>query len=159
MHLLWLVLFSLFAFMVLIWLATRIAQLAVRRAAAMKFFTVRAGRNQQLSFRRFPRSRRPIIRISLEELRHLLQQDPDNFLVLDLRMSAQLPSLPDADALVLTVSPSELTEILVWLPPNRSVVFYGECSRWAAQIIASPSIQGTAPFYFLDDNFSYMEVA
>ena len=159
MHLLGTISLSLFAFMLLIWLATRIAQTITRRSTGVSISTVKPERNFQLSSNRYSKSRRPIVRISLEELENLLQQDPDNILILDLRMSNQVPSLPVGDALVLTVTENELTEILVWIPPNCSIVFCGPHSRWDAQIMSSPSIKGTAPFYFLDDNFSYSEVA
>jgi hypothetical protein len=156
---LWTVSLSLFAFILLIWLATRIAQWVVRRSTGLTISTIKPERNLRSSTNRYSKSRRPIIGISFEELENLLQQDPDNLLILDLRMSNQVPSLPVAEALVLTVTPSELTEILIWIPPNRSIVFCGPQSRWQSKIMSSPSIEGTAPFYFLDDNFRYSEVA
>jgi len=108
----------------------------------------------------FKRQRRAILWISLEELKSLLDRDPDDLIVLDLRFEAEwMPPFPLPKAMVLPVTPSELTEILGWLPSKRSLVFYGSCAHWIPAIEECPSIQGEAPFYLLDDRPSFLEVA
>ena len=97
--------------------------------------------------------------LTFEEFRRLLEQDPDDLVVLDLRLDARRVSFPIADAFVLPISANELMEILVWLPPNRSVVFYGADALCITSIEMSPSMEGSAPLYFLDESTGRLESA
>ena len=105
------------------------------------------------------RQRRLIEWVLFKEFRSLLEQVPIDLVVLDLRSDARQVPFPIAEAFVLSVSPNELMEILVWLPPNRSVVFYGADALCIASIEMSPSMEGLAPFYFLDDGINRLESA
>ncbi len=105
------------------------------------------------------RQSRPMEWVSFKEFRSLLEQDPDDLVVLDLRPDTRRVPFPIADAFVLPVSPNELMEILVWLPSNRSVVFYGADAFCITSIEMSPSTKGSAPLYFLHDGISRLESA
>jgi hypothetical protein len=105
------------------------------------------------------RQSRLMERVSFKEFRSLAEQDPDDFVVFDLRHDARQVPFPIAEAFVLPVSPNELMEILVWLPSNQSVVFYGADALSVASIEMSRSMEGSAPIYFLDDGISRLESA
>jgi hypothetical protein len=105
------------------------------------------------------RKRRPIEWISFEEFKLLLAQKPRDFIVIDLRPDALWSRFPVADVFVLDVTPNELMEILEWFPSDRSAVFYGASDLGIARIQTSPSMHGSAPFYFLDDLSSQLGAA
>ena len=89
----------------------------------------------------------------------LLEQGPETLIVLDLRPDAQSAPLPATSALVLLVTPNQVMKILDRLPSTQSVVFCGAQASWIATIQRSPSMEGSAPLYFLDDGFSRLEAA
>lgn len=95
--------------------------------------------------------------ISLTEFSGLLERVPDDLVVLDLRYDARQVPFPIAEAFVVPVSPNELLEILFWLPSNRSVVFCGADPLSMVSIEMSPSMAGSAPFYFLVNGISRLE--
>lgn len=105
------------------------------------------------------RERRPLKWISLKEFVLLLQQNPRDFIVIDLGTEASLFTFPVPDVFVLTVAPSELLEMLERLPSDRSVVFYGRFAFGIARIQMSSPIEGSAPLYFLKDSLDRLEVA
>lgn len=120
-------------------------------------FTTRPSQRLRRKSRRITRRKRPIQRISLEQLENMLRQQRDDLLVVDLRPAARRAPLPLPNALA--VEPSELKEILDWLPADRSIVFCGIGSRWMRAIRRSPCRLGVVPFYLLEDRFGRLEVA
>lgn len=105
------------------------------------------------------RQRRLIEWVSFKEFRSLIEQNSDDLVVLDLRADARQVPFPIAEAFVIPVSPNELMEVLVWTPSNRSMVFYGADALCISSIEMSPSIEGSAPFYFLHDGIGHLESA
>ncbi len=103
------------------------------------------------------RRRRLIEGISITEFRSLLEQAPNDLVELDLRYDARQVPFPIAEAFVVPVSPNELLEILFWLPSNRSVVFLGADALSMVNIEMSPSMEGSAPLYFLVNGVSGLE--
>lgn len=104
------------------------------------------------------RKRRLIEWISFTEFRSLLEQAPNDLIVLDLRHDVRhhVP-FPIVQAFVLPVWPNELLEILFWLPSNQSVVLWGADALSMVSIEMSPSMEGSAPFYVLacEDHVRY----
>lgn len=105
------------------------------------------------------RQKRQVNWISFEEFKVLVQRRPRDLIVIDLRADAPWSPFPVADVFVLAVTPNELTEALEWLPSDRSAVFYGISNLSIARVQTSPSMDGSAPFYFLADDFGSLEVA
>jgi len=105
------------------------------------------------------RSRRPIRWISLEEFEGILNENPEDLLVLDLRADARWAPFPVPNADVLPVRPDELPGILAWLPSSQRVVFYGVRDPWISAIEKSPSMAGCTPAFLLDDSFEPFKAA
>jgi len=106
-----------------------------------------------------PRNRSRVIQwISPNEFLsiHIKRSD---LVVFDLRESAQRDPFPIPTAFALPVSPKELAPLLAWLPPDRSVVFYGASNLSIFLIETSPCMDGTATLYVLDGNLNLAEVA
>jgi hypothetical protein len=138
--------------------------LPIRRSSKRLFLNrVRSASQPPVSLRIAPkparRQKRPIGWVSFIEFRSLLEQDADGLVVLDLRIDARQVPFPLAEAFALPVTPNELMEILAWLPPNRSVVLYGADAISIVGIERSPSMEGSAPIYFLVDGINRLESA
>jgi hypothetical protein len=103
MHMLWILFWSLIALMGFVWFASRISQPRAHQPFEMMSSTLPSWVRIQLSPQRFSKHKRPMRRISLEQFKNLLDQGPDDFLVLDLRINAEWVPFPVADALVLPV--------------------------------------------------------
>lgn len=97
--------------------------------------------------------------ISTEELAAVLAHS-DEIVVVDLQSDLRPGRpLPVPVAHVLPVRPGELTEILEWLPANRSAVFCGVSGLSTLLIQTSSCMNGNAPLYFLSEDRSPAEAA
>jgi xanthine dehydrogenase iron-sulfur cluster and FAD-binding subunit A len=94
------------------------------------------------------RGRRAIELISMEELCDLLHQSEDVILI-DLRPSREIKpvTIPMTDTL--RVAPSELRDLLFWLPPASSVVLCGSLDLCLSVTQEVPHLDGIAPVYIL----------
>ena len=105
------------------------------------------------------RQRRQAKWITLREFEALLKRAPRDFIVIDLRPDAPRSPFPAADVFVLAVAPNELTGVLEWLPADRSAAFCGISDLGVARVQTSSAMEGSAPFYFLADDFDSLEAA
>jgi len=96
--------------------------------------------------------------ISIGEFISLFEERSD-LVVFDLRATAQWAPFPIPNAFVLSVNPKELATLLEWLPPDRSVVFYGASSLSIFMIETSGCMAGSAPLYVLEGNLNLAEAA
>jgi xanthine dehydrogenase iron-sulfur cluster and FAD-binding subunit A len=94
------------------------------------------------------KGRRAIELISTEELYNLLHQSEDVILI-DLRPSREMKPITIPMANMLRVAPSELRDLLFWLPPASSVVLYGSLDLCLSVTQAVPQLPGIAPVYML----------
>lgn len=121
-----------------------------------------SGRSSSIQLRNAPQlvhcRTRPLKRISLHEFAGVLSESGD-LIVIDLRPCSERAPFPIPHAHVLSISPGELTEMLEWLPPNRSVAFYGASDITMHMIETDPFISGSAPLYLLQGNRADSEVA
>jgi hypothetical protein len=97
-------------------------------------------------------------RISMGEFREVLTKCVD-LIVIDLRTDASWDPFPIPTAFVLPVTPNELISVLDWLPPDRSVAFYGSSDSCISVIEKSSIMRGSAPLYVLGDDFDDAEIA
>ncbi len=105
------------------------------------------------------RQKRPTKWISFEEFKVLLDKNPRDFIVIDLRSDAPWSPFPVAGVFVPAVTLNELMETLEWLPSDRSAVFYDISDLGISRIQTSASMEGSVPFYFLDGGLSHLEAA
>jgi hypothetical protein len=104
------------------------------------------------------RQTRVIQWISTGEFLSVLAKRSD-LVVFDLRENAQWDPFPIPTAFALPVNPNELDTLLNWLPPDRSVVFYGASNLSIFMIVTSHCMEGSAPLYVLEGVPSLAEVA
>jgi hypothetical protein len=96
--------------------------------------------------------------ISIGEFPSVLTKYSD-LIVIDLRSNAEWDPFPIPTAFALPVSPNELDTVLEWLPPDRSLVFYGASNLSIFMIETSNCMQGSAPLYVLEGDLRLAEVA
>jgi len=96
--------------------------------------------------------------VSMNEFTKVLAGAED-LIVIDLRPDSQRSPFPLPAAQVLCVGLSELSEMLEWLPGDRSAVFYGTSDLSVSMIQASPCMCGSAPLYVLNSDCARAEVA
>ena len=96
--------------------------------------------------------------ISINEFMAILNERSDLFVV-DLRANGPSIPFPVPTAFVLPVSPKELDSVLEMLPTDRSVVFWGASNLNIFMITTSPCMEGVAPFYVLEGDLRFAEVA
>jgi hypothetical protein len=89
--------------------------------------------------------------ISAEELRHLLYQS-DDIILIDLRSNWERKSLASPAANTLSVAPSQLRDLLFWLPPASSVVLYGSSDLCVSVTRVVRHLPGVAPIYVLRES-------
>ena len=77
----------------------------------------------------------------------------------DLKPDAQWVSIPVPIAFGLLVSLNERENELKWPPADRTAGVYGASNFCISKIEASPCIEGSAPVYVLEDEFSLAEGA
>jgi hypothetical protein len=95
--------------------------------------------------------RRPIKRISTNEIAYVVQDGHDVILI-DLRPQVERLPVPFAQSQILHATPTQLESLLRWLPAASSVAVYG-CARESDRIIRiAHSISGSAPLYVLSEN-------
>jgi hypothetical protein len=137
------------------WLILRCSRRGSRDSRASgRSSSIQRRTNPQLAHSRT----RPLKRISLNEFSTVLEESSD-LIVIDLRPCGERSPFPIPHAHVLSISPCELTEILEWLPPNRSAAFYGASGITMHMIETDPYISGSAPLYLLQGNRAGSEVA
>jgi hypothetical protein len=93
---------------------------------------------------------RPTKWISVDVFRTLLGDESNHPVVIDLRPESQWTPFPIPDVFVLRLAPQDLIDVLAWLPPDRSVVFYGASNFSIFLIEISGCMEGSAPLYFLE---------
>jgi hypothetical protein len=96
--------------------------------------------------------------VSMDEFTSVLA-GTDDLIVIDLRPDSQRMPFPLPAAQVLCVGLNELSEMLEWLPADRSAVFYGASDLSVSMIQASPCMCGFAPLYVLNSDSARVKVA
>ena len=86
--------------------------------------------------------------ISDKECERLLRESSDVVFV-DLRTEGRTP-IPFAVPEVLVLSPSQVFDMLRWLPASTSIVLYGTSNLCASVAWSARNIHGLAPIYMLD---------
>jgi len=95
-------------------------------------------------------SRRPVKRMSTQEITYVVQ-DRDDVILIDLRPQLDRMPVPFSRARILHATPTQLESLLRWLPPASSVAVYG-CARDCDRIVRiARSISGSAPLYVLSE--------
>ncbi len=96
--------------------------------------------------------------ISIGEFMTVLTKCSD-LIVIDLRADAPFVPFPVPSAFVLPVMPSELVNVLEWLPCDRTVVFCGASDLCILMISTSRCMEGSAPLYVPERDSALAEVA
>jgi hypothetical protein len=151
--------------MVFLW-ALLVFVLAFILYTAMQFWRYirsRAGGKEQPSWSRLQSAaagqpRRPLEWISIRDCAPILANAGD-LIVIDLRPESRRTAFPIAGPSIMSVHPGELSEVLEWLPPERSAIFYGASALCISLIQTSPCMRGFAPVYLLADDPAGMEAA
>jgi hypothetical protein len=131
----------------------------VRHASRNKIAFVRPLSGSHLGPTRANRKQtRKLKWVSMDEFTRVLA-GADDLIVIDLRPDSQRSPFPLPAAQVLCVGPSELSEMLEWLPGDRSAVIYGASDLSVSMIQASPCMCGSAPLYVLNGDRATAEVA
>jgi hypothetical protein len=131
----------------------------VRRPSREKVATVRPLSDPHLRPTRVTRKQtRKLKWVSMDEYTTALAGAED-LIVIDLRPDSQRSPFPLPAAQVLCIGLSELSEMLEWLPGDRSAVIYGASDLSVSMIQASPCMCGSAPLYVLNADCASAEVA
>ncbi len=96
--------------------------------------------------------------LSIGEFMTVLTKYSD-LIVIDLRADAQLVPFPIPTAFVLPVTPNELSNVLEWLPADRTVALCGASNLSVFMIESIPCKEGSAPLYVLEGDLHFAEVA
>jgi hypothetical protein len=96
-------------------------------------------------------------RISLNEFSKVVRESGD-LIVIDLRPCGEQSPFPIPNVHVLSINPCELTEVMEWLPPDRSAAFYGASDITLHMIETDRYISGWAPLYLLQADYAGSEV-
>ena len=99
--------------------------------------------------------KRKVKRISDKECEQLLRESND-VVFLDLRSESKAP-IPFAVPEVLVLSPSQIFDMLRWLPASTSVVLYGTSNLCASVAWSARNTCGWAPIYVLDPRSTIVE--
>jgi len=86
--------------------------------------------------------------ISAKECEALLRTYCD-VIFIDLRSGKENAPIPLAVSEILTVSPSQFSDMLRWLPASSSIVLYGASDSCASLLWSTRNIHGGAPVYVL----------
>jgi hypothetical protein len=86
--------------------------------------------------------------VSTKECDTLLHRSSD-VLFIDLRTEPRKAPIPIDVSEVLTLSPSQLFDMLRWLPASSSVVLYGASDACTSVLWSTRNIHGWAPIYVL----------
>jgi hypothetical protein len=100
---------------------------------------------------------RSLMSISFEELRLLGQCNHDCILV-DIRSKPLTEPVEVAGVFVISISPSELPEVLRWLPADRAIAFHGVSDSSFALIESSVCMDSAEPRCILEDLPSSLEI-
>jgi hypothetical protein len=131
----------------------------IRRASGGKVAIVRPSSGSYVRPARVKRIQtRKLKWVSMDEFTRVLA-GADDLIVIDLRPDSQRSPFPLPAAQVLCLGPSELSEMLEWLPGDRSAVIYGASDLSVSMIQASPCMCGSAPLYVLNGDHARAEVA
>jgi hypothetical protein len=103
-------------------------------------------------------SYREVKQITARELKCLVYK-PEDLILVDLRPRSETSPISFPVANVLFASPSDLVNLLYWLPPATSAVLYGGTATCAQAIQVGHGISGTAPIYVLSEAPIYSMVA
>jgi len=95
---------------------------------------------------------RAVKQITAEELEDLAHQSNDVILI-DLRSRWERTPVSIPVTHTLFIAPSQLLDILRWLPPASSVVLYGASGLYGFVTSAARHLNGSAPVYVVRDGF------
>jgi hypothetical protein len=151
--------------MIFLWalLALVLAFILYTAAQFWRYIRPRAGGKLQPCYSRLQgatagQPRRRLQWISIRDCASILARTRD-LIVIDLRPEGRRSPLPIAAPSMMSVHPGELSEVLEWLPPERSAIFYGASVLCISLIQASPCMRGTAPVYLLAEDPAGVEAA
>jgi hypothetical protein len=100
-----------------------------------------------------PQNSRAVRQITAEELDDLAHQSNDVILI-DLRSRWERTPISIPVAHTLFIAPSQLQDILRWLPPASSVVLYGASGLYDFMTSAVRHLTGSAPVYVVREELS-----
>lgn len=109
-------------------------------------------RHTSLESSSYPR-RRPVSRITRAELPALIAESED-VIFIDLRAEQNTDDPPLTGFHVLPTSADQLQDLLPWLPPETSVVLYGDSKASKALLSGLRTSAGSAAIYFLAEDHS-----
>jgi hypothetical protein len=107
----------------------------------------------------YPHQRKREVKwISTKEFESLLCGS-DDVIFIDLRTQAGMEPVPFFVANVLAIGPSQLLDMLRWLPDATGVVLYGTSDLCATVLWIARDICGSAPVYVLAETTAHPKVA
>jgi hypothetical protein len=105
-----------------------------------------------------PSHRREIRWVSMNECEDLIHTSTD-IIFIDLGSPDEEKHFPIEAEHVLSISPSNILDVLQWLPPETTVVLYGASDLCTSMIWTVRNLAGVAPVYVLKAPAIHSEVA